>query len=505
MLDRLITGARVFDGSRFLEQANVGIAGDQIAYVGAAKPPASTISDGHGRILAPAFIDTHTHADHHCLDPTNDGASALSQGVGTLVVGNCGFSATPEALPHPVLLPPRGARNAPLTTHRRRLAGGLPVDVADLLGHGTLRTAVMGEARAASTAEIERMAAILIEFLEGGGLGLSVGLNYPEAHGYTADELTALGRVLSRFDRPLTCHIRDQGAGIREAMEEVAGVGERAGCRVLISHFRPISDRYDALLDPLLERIEDSDGLAIDLYPYAAGFTTLAWFFEYLFGRLPDGPATFPADEVEERAFDVCIGGLADVHILRHLRPDAAASTIAAIASAEGEPPGRVAQPLYAEDPTCLCIYDRESRPAIIDRIVTHPKCMIGSDGYLFPTGYRDACHPRSFGAFVGFLARFARPGAVPLDAALARLTAQPAAWFRLRDRGRIGEGARANLVLFALEALDERATYAQPTLRALGMHEVIVGGQTVWQGTRTLGERSGRRAVPASNGLDAG
>ena len=106
-LDRLVTGARVFDGRQFRPGWNVGLLGDRIAFAGPEKPPAREITDAGGRSVSPAFIDTHNHADFHCIDPENDGLSSLSQGVGTLVIGNCGMSATPGGHASAPILPPQ--------------------------------------------------------------------------------------------------------------------------------------------------------------------------------------------------------------------------------------------------------------------------------------------------------------------------------------------------------------------------------------------------------------
>ncbi len=501
MFDRLITGARVFDGNAFIDGHNVGITGDRIAYFGPACPAARERTDAAGFWLTPSFIDTHTHADFHCVNPDNDGLSALSQGVATVVVGNCGFSATPVTpLPSVVLLPGHAGHNVALPEHNRRLATGLPLDVSDLLGHSTLRLAVLGQARAARTIEIERMAGLLEEFLASGGLGLSVGLNYPEAVGYDRNELLALAKVLARFGRPLTCHIRDQGAGILSAVDEVASLGDETGCPVLVSHLRPISDRNDHLLPALLQRIERRDSLAMDLYPYVAGFTTLGWMFQHLYGRLPARDHLFPVDEVPLRVTEICIGSLEDVHIVSSQSAGVAGHTVAQVARMRGVEPGRVAQDLYIEDPACLCIYDRESTSEVIDQIICHPKCLIGSDGYLFGSGFRQGCHPRSFAAFTRFLTHYVRSGKISAQQGLARITSGAARFFGFNDRGQIAPGKRANLSLFALDDLVEQADFKEPWRASLGMREVIVGGRTAWNGAHPMKEaRPGLRVRPGA------
>lgn len=497
----LIVGAGVFDGSRFLPEGTaVIVEGDRIVHVGAepsTRGDGLRRVDGTGLILSPAFIDTHNHGDYHGVDPNNDGVSALAQGVGTLVVGNCGYSATPAGHVHPVLMPEAEHSNVPLADHLGRLERGLAVDIGDLLGHNTLRRHVMGEARAATPSEVARMCGMLDEFLSAGGMGLSVGLNYPEAIGYDAAELVPLCRVLARYGRPLTCHIADQGAGILDSVGEVVSWADAAGCKVLVSHMRPISDRYDHLLDTLFETFETRQNARFDLYPYAAGFTTLAWLFSYLFQRLPAPGARVPGAELEEAARGVCIGGLDDVRVLASGFPGAAGNTIGDIARSLGQPAGEVAQDIYIADPTTVCLYERESRPETIDRIITHPLCLIGSDGYLFDHRHTAACHPRCYGAFAGFIERYARPGLVDQQTALARMTSIPADFFSLKDRGRIAPGMRADLTLLDWDRVGE-STGDDGIRIARGCMMTMVGGEIAYQGgPRATGRRSGARAVP--------
>lgn len=497
----LIGGARVFDGKGFLpEQTQVMVSGDRISHVGPALPslPDGVKQiDGRGLILTPSFIDTHNHGDYHSVDESNDGVSALAQGVGTLITGNCGYSATPVGQTHPVLLPEDGAANLPLSDHLTRMARGLAVDVGDLLGHNTLRRHVMGGGRAATTAEIDLMCGLLDDFLQAGGMGLSVGLNYPEAIGYSTAEMVPLCRVLARHGRPLTCHIADQGAGILGSVSEVVDWGDAAGCRVLVSHLRPISDRNDHLLPDLFRIFETRENARFDLYPYAAGFTTLSWLFSYLFGRLPAENQRLPGPELEEAAFGVCIGGLDDVRVLASGYPGANGRMIGEIARSIGRPAGEIAQDIYIADPGTLCLFERESSPATIDAIISHPLCLVGSDGYLFGHQHTAACHPRCYGAFAGFIERYGRTGKVDQTTALARMTYIPAAFFRLQDRGRIAIGQRADLALIDWDHVAEsRDTNGSRVARGTAM--TMVGGQIAFTGgTRATGERGGKRAVP--------
>jgi N-acyl-D-aspartate/D-glutamate deacylase len=496
MLDRLITGARVFDGSRLRDSCNVGILGDAIAYVGSKTPAARLVTPAPGFVLSPAFIDTHNHGDFHCQDASNDGHSALSQGVGTLVVGNCGFSATPTGPPSPILLAPAGARGADLDQHLCRIGSALPLDVADLMGHNTLRRAVLGGSRTATAAEVDRMAAMLDDFLARGGAGMSVGLNFPETIGVDSKELLPLCRVLGKYERPLTCHLRNQGEGLLEAVEEVARLGDDAACPVLLSHLRPVPSRFDPLLEGVLQRVDRRPSLHMDVYPYVAGCTTLEFFFHNSLGGVPRRGQLLAPDSVTEKTLAWFPRGFDDIQVMRHRNQRWVGKSVEEIASAEGEASGLNIQRILLEDPECLCIYQNTSTPAAVERVLLHPKCFVGSDGYLFSSAYRDVCHPRSFASFTGFLVRFVRSGKLSLEEALAKLTRRPARFFNLKDRGEIRTGRKATFCLFRLEALEERATFDRPWEPSAGMTEVVVAGRTAWS-EGTLKARAGRRATP--------
>ena len=497
MLDFRIDNAELFDGDEFKTIRRVGIQGDIIAYLGNEEIPAATVIDGTGHLLTPAFVDTHSHADFMVAHEDNDGGSSISQGIGTLVVGNCGMSSTPPSKPLPLLLNKQSDRNLDREDHLKYIENRLALNIGELLGHGSLRMSVLGEARRATSAETANMCSMLRDFLQAGWAGMSVGLNYPEAAGYERRELLELSKTLAKFDRPLTCHIRDQGAGILDAMDEVIDVAAEAGCRVLISHLRLVSQGVDHLLPEVERRFDEHSHARFDMYPYVAGCTTLNLFFECLFQACPSASAPFAPQDVDAAISDFCAHSYRDIHVVQHRDAKYVNNNINDIANGFGEEPGRLVQHIYFADPNCICIFDNTSTDRCISRLIRHDRCLIGSDAWLYPANYTGSCHPRNFGAFTGFLTRYVRDGPIELSSGLRRITTGAADYFGL-NAGRIAPGRRADITLFALSQLQERADFENPWRLSSGMERVWIAGQPVFEnGTMNDARRPGIR-LPA-------
>ncbi|ANO50475.1 N-acyl-D-amino-acid deacylase family protein [Woeseia oceani] len=493
MLDLRIDNARIFDGHDFNDYRHLGIKGASITYLGNEAVPAARIIDASDRLLTPAFVDTHSHADFMVTHDDNDGGSSVSQGVGTLVVGNCGMSSVPETAPFPLIAFRSSDTNHNCRDHLRAVERGLSLNIGELLGHGTLRLSVMESARTPSQAEIASMCSRLREYLEAGWAGMSVGLNYPEAAGYSAQELHALCTVLAKFGKPLTCHIRDQGAGILQAMDEVIDISRDAGCPVLVSHLRPLSDRLDHLVPEMERRFDNNDHAHFDMYPYVAGCTTLSLVFQNAFQSVPKASAMFAGADVDAAIRNVCINSYDDIHVIQHANHDYTKKTIGEIALSLGEDAASVIQQVYLADPNCVCIFDNTSTQESVGRLIQHDRCLLGSDAWLYATNFRGACHPRNFGAFTGFLTRFVRNGPIDLVAGLRRITSSAADYFGL-DAGHLAVGRRADIALFAMENLRENATFSEPCQLSTGMDGVWIAGQRVFGDNADEPQRPGVR-----------
>ncbi len=420
-----------------------------------------------GLALAPGFIDTHTHDDRAVLDDPAMRCK-ISQGVTTVVVGNCGISLAPLALaaapPPPLnLLGGRAAFAFPrFADYAAGLAAARPaVNVAALVGHGSLRVGALADiTRPASEAERAVMRARLAASLEQGAIGFSTGLYYPINAPADADEVADLAGLLPAHDGVYATHMRDESVGVLASLEESFATARRARVPVVISHHKcaqPENWGRSVETLPVIERASATQEVGLDAYPYHAGSTVL-------------DP--------------------------RHVRPDVrvrltwsepypelAGRELAAIAADWNLPLAAAAERLL---PAGAIYFQMDE--ADVRRILAFPLTMIGSDGLP-----HDAHpHPRLWGTFARVLGHYSRDlGLFPLAEAVRKMTSLPAARFRLAGRGLLREAYHADLVLFDPARVRDRATYDQPRQEAEGIARVMVNGALAWP-EREAGARAG-------------
>ena len=469
--DTLIRGARVLDGSGGdAFEADVAIADGIIVRVGAADAPAAeTIIDGHGLVLAPGFIDVHTHDDTNVV--TAPGMwPKLSQGVTTVIVGNCGISASPArlrgALPDPMNLLGRAESFVypDFGSYARAVERARPaVNVAALVGHTTLRNNHMDRLdRAATGNEIEAMRAELRDALSHGALGLSTGLAYANAFAATTAEVMALAEPLASAGALYTTHLRTEFAAILHAMDEAFRIGRHARVPVAISHLKcagPENWGRSAEVLDALERASRTHPIGCDCYPYSASSSTLD------LGQVTDRiEITITWSEPHPD-----MGG-------RSLREIAAEWSVSLVDAARRlMPAGAIYYGMSEDD---------------VRRILRHPATVIGSDG--LPNDPMP--HPRLWGAFPRVLGHYSRDeGLFPLADAVHRMSGLPARRFGLTDRGAVREGCAADLVLFDAATIRDVATFADPQRACEGIEAVWVNGVLSSRGQTSTGERGGR------------
>ena len=524
--DLLLQGGLLIDGTGSAPHpADVGIRGDRIEHVGAL---AGTIDAGRvidlgGLVLAPGFIDIHTHSDVSLLhDPA--GQSKVLQGVTTEVIGNCSFS------PFPVGGPAGGAREA-LTDHLARL-GDAPIEpwwddldgyadavqnhppalnVAALVGHGALRIAAMANPYGRATDDDRTRIAELAETaFEQGAFGFSTGLTHtPSSIGPTA-EIDILAQVCARHDALYATHARAVAGHELDAIREALGTAERTGVRLEYSHLalnEPANwGRADTALE-LFERAASDVGAAgFDVYPYDASSSHL---IQYLPQWVQDGGGPAIASNNQDPAWrrralrdieDGWFGGI-PWHWDRITIAGAGESrnvvgrSIAQLAADRGTPPGEVLLDLCAQygSSAQAVLHYRQERD--VTAFLAHPLAAIGSDGNALPlTSRPDRPHPRAFGTFPRVLGRYVRDlGTLSLPNAVHKMTELPARRLGLADRGLIGSGYVADLVAFDPLTVADRATFEHPRQSPAGVRWTIVAGVPVLADGVLQPDRPGR------------
>ena len=530
MLDLTIEGATVVDGSGAPgSRSDVGVRDDTIVAVGdLSREPAGARLGAAGRVLAPGFIDVHSHSDWR-LWANRRAESKIRQGVTTEVVGNCGFSPAPVSAEHLeelrgfALYVPAGMDFAWRSVGEYLRAfdrEGTALNVVQLVGHGTLRVAAMGFAhRAPETQELLRMQRLLDEAMEAGAWGLSTGLIYAPGSYATTEEIVALARVAARRRGFYASHIRGEGATLLAAVGEAIRVGREAGLPVQVSHIKAAGrPNWGKVADALaLVDAARAEGLDVtaDVYPYTASSTTLRtllpdWALEggveAMRARLTDPAARarirreLEAPPAGQSLLDR-VGWENIMVSYCAVRKDAEGRRLSELAAARGQDPIDAALELLEAEGGRAYMILFQLDEADLRRALVHPAVMIGSDGSaLAPYGElaQGKPHPRSYGTFPRVLGEYAREQRVlPLARAIHKMTGLPARRLGLRDRGVIAPGARADLVVLDPRRVADRATYEDPHRYPDGIEHVLVNGRFVVKDGEHTGSLPGRVLTP--------
>jgi N-acyl-D-amino-acid deacylase len=472
--DLLIRNAEIVDGTgapRFA--GDIGVRGERIERIGElAGATGRTEIDLGGRIAAPGFIDAHTHDDRLMLSG-GDMAPKVSQGVTTVIGGNCGISLAPmpRPIPDPVtpplnLLDDEGGwfRFPTFASYLQALREQpAATNCAMLVGHTTLRVATLDDLeRPASTAQIARMRSLVQEAMEAGAIGVSTGLFYEPAIAAPTEEVIETCRPLKDFHGLYCTHMRNEADGVMDSLEETFRIGREVGVPVVISHHKVIGQANYGRSEETLAFIRRNMALqpiCLDCYPYTAGSTVLSADRAATSSRvivtwskaLPQYNGRDLADIAREL-------GVSQDDAVRRLLPAGA-------------------------------IYFRMDE-ADVQRILRFDETMIGSDGLPHDA----APHPRLWGSFPRVLGHYRRGLKLfPLEQAVHKMTGLTARNFGLPDRGVLKEGAYADLTLFDADTIDEAASYEHPIAPARGIDTVVVNGRIVWREGRATGERPGQ------------
>jgi N-acyl-D-amino-acid deacylase len=469
--DLVLRGGLVVDGTGApARRADVALRGRRIVAVGAIDPPrGAAVIDVAQRVVAPGFIDTHTH-DDHALITDRAMACKTSQGVTTVVTGNCGVSLAPvrvdRELPatFDLLGGVAGFRFPDFGAYADAIDATPPaVNAACLVGHSTLRLGAMERLdRRASDDEVAAMRERFGRAFAQGALGLSSGLYYAASRHATTAEVAAVASVMNGTDGIYATHMRDEGDGVETSIEEALQIGRDANVTVLISHHKVIGPRNfgrSARTLARLERAAREQRVGVDLYPYVAGSTVLD----------------------PER----CRGQMRVLVTWSKPHPEQAGRDIEAIA-ADWQCDAHTAATRLLPAGAIYFMLDE----ADVQRIMRYPATMIGSDGLP----HDQHPHPRLWGTFPRVLGHYVRDlGLLGLEEAVHRMTQLPARFFGLQDRGEIRPGAYADVVVFDPAAVADRATFDVPKVPAAGIDLVMVNGEAVWRDGASTTARPGQ------------
>ena len=479
----VITNARIADGGGgpIVFGKVVVISGDTIIKITDQKkwktPAGVREIDGSGLVLSPGFIDTHNHSDSKILEKPG-AESQVRQGITTFVGGQDGSSQVPIA-----------------AFFEKAEKTGMALNMASTVGFGSLRSKVMGDdwRRAARPDEIVKMKTLLDQDMKDGAFGLSSGIEYEPDSYSTTDELVEVAKTIKPYGGYYVSHVRDEGAHVLDSWRELMTIAERASIPGQISHikFGSVSAWHEFPKYTELMKQADAKGLKItaDCYPYNFWHSTLRVLV--LSRRYDD------LNEVKRGVDDN--GGPENIILTGYLPdPSVVGKSLAQIAKGKNMDPYQLYMQMIREtDPSTHQWGENQEVESIlgismqeedIQGFYKDPRVMVSSDGAI------DGAHPRGAGTYPRFLGRYVREfKVVPLEEGVRKMTSLPASVLGLKDRGRIGEGMKADLVLFDPDTVIDRSTIKDPTAAPEGIPYVIVNGQVAVDKGVATPARAGR------------
>lgn len=529
MFDVMIEGGRIVDGSgNPWFHADLGIADGHIAAIGRMDTrEAKKRIDARGLIVAPGFIDIHSHQDFVLPNPGERLSEAtVMQGVTTELVGLCGQTAAPLPAPAREMIQgymkyfviPKGLEWK-WTTIGEYLEylerGGISENVAMLAGHTNLRLAVMGyEARPATAKEVEAMGNLLTQALEEGAFGLSTGLQWAPVFFSETSELIALNKVVARFGGIYTSHMRSEGDKVFKAIQEVIDIGESTGVPCHISHLK-VSGRHNwGKMESALALIEDARARGIDVAPDKQPYTVENMALR---ACLPPWVIT-RADGVEGLAAYLARPG-AKREIMRELErmegeewrryvvdniwratgwenlvidaclthPEYHNRSVAALAAERGVPPEELFFELVGDEQSATTAFYGYESEEEVRRTLKYSWTIPESDRFSYG-------HPRNYGTFPRWLGRYVRDlKLVSLEEGIRKITSLPAQRCRIQERGFLREGYWADITIFDDKTIADASTFEEPFKFPIGIHEVLVNGVAVVENGKHVGAKPGQ------------
>ncbi len=492
--DLIITNARIIDGAgNPWFRGDVGIRDGRIVRIGKISPAqAKTRIDATNRILAPGFIDVHTHVESLFNLPAAE--NFVRMGVTTLVTGNCGTSATDVA-----------------EFLGRVKSQPIAVNVATLIGHGSVRRRVMKlEDRAPTQEELKQMETLVDQAMMDGAVGLSTGLIYVPGTYAKTDEIVGLARIVARHGGLYATHMRNEGEKVEDAIRESIQIGEQAGLPVEISHFKISSKKLWGRSPTTLGLVRDARArgllVTVDQYAYTASSTSLD-------SRLPTWLHAGGFDEAKRRLADKTTRERVVKEMKDALKRSgfrdysyAMVASYKADKSFNGKSIADITKQVRGKKDVnsqieqILTMYEAGGAGMIyhgmseddVQRIMREPFTMIASDSGVRQID-ESVPHPRGYGNNARVLARYVRDlKLISLEDAIRKMTSLPAQTFGFRDRGMVREGFAADLVIFDESRISDEATFVEPHQFPTGIDYVVVNGEVVCSGESMTGLRPG-------------
>lgn len=520
----LIKGATIVDGTgNPWYRGDILLDGGRIAAVGNVDTiRASRCVDASGLVASPGFIDVHTHSDGSLIIE-GEGHSHIRQGVTTNVIGNCGMSFAPVNDQGAAYLQSSWEETGfewdwrSLADYLSRLERqSVSINVAALIGHGSIRGCVMGFADRPPTApELDEMKNMVAEGMRDGAVGLSSGLIYVPGSYAATDELVELAKVVAEHGGIYASHIRGENDTLLEAVAEAVDIGRQARLPVQIAHFKAMGRHMWGKSSDSLKLVDDAraEGIAVtcDQYPYNASATSLgaympSWLHvggvDAMLARLrdPDARARLRHDIVNgtEGWVSLLKGvGWNNTMITRCvLNPSLEGTSVADIAAQRSKDEFETAFDILHEGGGNVSVVYFTIGDEDIERILRHDAVMVGSDSSAIAAQGPLAAgkpHPRAFGTFVRVLGHYVRENnVISLEHAVRKMTSLPAQAFGIYDRGLLRPGMKADVVLFDPSAVADKATYNDPWQYPVGVEYVFVNGQETIRRNEHLGIKAG-------------
>jgi N-acyl-D-amino-acid deacylase len=508
MYDLIIKSGEIYCDGKF-QSADIFIKDEKIVKLGSYKhEDTKEIINAAGLYISPGFIDVHNHGDLQILNGNNDAYNCLSQGITSVVVGNCGVSAAPTISDNSILLNLKGSYQFDSSEEYLQMIEKVnpPINVGFLAGHGSLRKKVMGYSSEFATSDnINNMKDLLEELMDFGFLGMSTGLIYAPGIYASKEELTDLCKTVKSYNGVYTTHMRNEGSQLIESITEQMEIAKKSGVYLEISHLKSAGLNNWGKINLALELINQSDNLGVqcgfDFYPYLGGHTTLKACI----------PKSLLNGELNKSLLDYLVNSKKSLEIINHSGlqnltnygwkdviitncsiPGYSGDTIHQLSIQNENDPAKQLIEILKEDINTKAIFNNLISNNDLLELVKHPKGIVGTDGYIFSKESKTICHPRNYGSFPRAIS-LAKSAGVCLEEIIPRLTKLPAERFNIKNRGEIKEGYFADLIIFSSSEFKDNAENYNPLLSSEGINSVIVNGSISYQDNAVKNKNKGQ------------